>query len=144
MKGTVSLLSRPSGVRGGRDSEPDAEVRARREATRVTLRPRIGSRASPCKPSRLYLGALVPYEPRVRILSAALLPLILLVPSATEAQPKPKTEFKNGPVGKAVPPCGARILPLVEGNRWTYGFIAAPISPREDLAKLSPSQPSQV
>src|SRR5512144_2683110 len=138
MKGTVSLLSRPSGVRGGRDSEPDAEVRARREATRVTLRPRIRSRASPCKASRLYLGASVPYEPRVRILSAAFLPLILLVPSATQAQPQkapaaqppkapaaqpPKApEFAKGPVGKALGACGARILPLVEGNQWTYTF----------------------
>jgi hypothetical protein len=80
----------------------------------------------------------------VRILSAALLPLILLVPSVTEAQPKAKTEFTNGPVGKAVPPCGARIMPLVEGNRWTYGFVAAPTPPRDDVAKLSPSQPSQI
>lgn len=68
----------------------------------------------------------------------------MLVPSVSEAQPKPKTEFKNGPVGKAVPPCGARMLPLVEGNQWTYGFIAAPIPPRSDLAKLSPSQPSKI
>jgi len=85
----------------------------------------------------------VPYEPRVRILSAALLPLILLVPSVTEAQVK-KVEFTKGPVGKAVPACGARILPLVEGNQWTYVFIQAPTPPRDDLAKLIPSQPQQV
>ena len=86
----------------------------------------------------------MPYEPRVRISSAALLPLILLVPSVTEAQPKPKVEFTKGPVGKAVPACGARILPLVEGNQWTYVFIQAPTGPRDDLAKLTPSQPQQV
>jgi hypothetical protein len=127
-------------------------------------------RASPCKPSRLYLGAGVPYEPRVRILSATtLLPLILLVPSATEAQPKDaqpkdaqpkdaqpkdaqakKPEYTKGPVGKAPAPCGAKILPLVEGNKWTYGFIAAhdrtgaTVAPREELVKLSPSEPQQI
>ena len=85
----------------------------------------------------------MPYEPGVRIPGAALLPLILLVPSVTEAQPK-KVEFTKGPVGKAVPACGARILPLVEGNQWTYVFIQAPTGPRDDLAKLTPSQPQQV
>jgi hypothetical protein len=107
----------------------------------------IRMRASPCKPSRLYLGAGVPYEPRVRILGAAFLlitgPLMLLVPSVTEAQKK-KVEYLKGPVGKAAAPCGARILPLIEGNKWTYGFIASPVPPRDDLVKLLPSQPSQV
>ena len=79
----------------------------------------------------------------MRIRSAALLPLILLVPSVTEAQKK-RTELVNGPVGKAAPACGAKILPLVEGNKWTYGFVAAPVAPPADLAKLLPSQPSQV
>jgi len=65
------------------------------------------------------------------------------VPSVTEAQPK-KVEFTKGPVGKAVPACGARILPLVEGNQWTYVFIQAPTGPRDDLNKLTPSQPQQV
>jgi hypothetical protein len=85
----------------------------------------------------------VPYEPRVRILSAAFLPLILLVPSLTEAQKK-KDQPINGPVGKAVAACGAKILPLVEGNQWTYGFVAAPIQPPPELQKLLPSQPSQI
>ena len=86
----------------------------------------------------------MPYEPRVRILSAALLPLILLVPSVTEAQPKKKPEFIKGPIGKTLGACGARILPLVEGNQWTYGFVAAPTEPRPDLAKLSPSEPQEI
>jgi hypothetical protein len=119
-------------------------------------------RASPCKSSRLYLGAWVPYEARVRISSAVLLPLILLVPAGTQAQPKAtpappaptqspqKTDFKKGPVGKAVAPCGVKILPLVEGNQWTYGHIAAhdrtgaPIPPREDFAKREPIEPSKI
>lgn len=97
---------------------------------------------------------------------SALFPLILLVPSVTaaqpaqppaqpkdaskEAQPAKKAEFVKGPVGKAVPACGAKILPLVEGNQWTYGHIAAhdrkgePVLPREELKKLSPTEPSKI
>jgi len=67
----------------------------------------------------------------------------LLVPSVTHAQRR-RAELPKGPVAKAPSACGARILPLVEGNQWTYGFVQAPIPPRDDLAKLLPSQPSQV
>lgn len=81
----------------------------------------------------------------MRILSAAFLPLLLLAPSISEAQPKKKPEpIPNGPVGKAVGACGVRILPLVEGNSWTYGFVAAPTQPPPDLIKLMPSQPSEI
>jgi hypothetical protein len=88
----------------------------------------------------LYVRAVVPYEPRVRILSTVVLPLILLVPSVTLAQKK----SPNGPVGKATGACGARILPLVEGNQWTYEFVASDAPPRDDLQKLMPSQPMKV
>ncbi|HEU4730249.1 MAG TPA: hypothetical protein VFT22_20270, partial [Kofleriaceae bacterium] len=67
----------------------------------------------------------------MRILGAALLPLILLVPSVSDAQKK-KIEYVKGPVGKAPAPCGARIMPLIEGNKWTYGFVASPVPPRDD------------
>ena len=80
----------------------------------------------------------------MRILSAAFLPLILLLPSVTEAQKKKAEPLPAGPVGKAAAACGAKILPLVEGNKWTYGFVAAPTQPPPDLQKLMPSQPSQV
>jgi hypothetical protein len=63
------------------------------------------------------------------------------VPSVTEAQSKKPV---NGPVGKATGACGARILPLVEGNRWTYGFVQSDATPPPDLAKLMPTQPSSV
>jgi len=89
----------------------------------------------------------VPYEPRVRILSAAFLPLILVSvirPTASEAQKKKVEMPPAGPVGKAAGACGARILPLVEGNKWTYGFVAAPISPPPELQKLMPSEPNQI
>jgi hypothetical protein len=79
----------------------------------------------------------------VRICRAAVLPLILLVPAITWAQKK-KPEFVAGPVGKAPPPCGAKILPLVEGNQWTYGFKASEFPVRDDLQKLMPIQPNTV
>jgi hypothetical protein len=80
----------------------------------------------------------------------------LLVPSQSEAQKpaakpadakadaKKKIEYVKGPVGKAPATCGATVLPLVEGNHWTYGFVVSPSPPRDDLAKLLPSQPSSV
>ncbi|TMQ09990.1 MAG: hypothetical protein E6J90_32590 [Deltaproteobacteria bacterium] len=85
----------------------------------------------------------------MRTLGAALFPLILLASSTTAAQkkgpdPKKKTEYTKGPVGKAPAPCGARILPLVEGNKWTYEFVESGLPPREDMVKLSPSQPMEV
>jgi hypothetical protein len=87
----------------------------------------------------------------VRTLGAVLLPLILLVPAAALAQKKAgagdakkKIEYTKGPVGKAVAPCGAKILPLIEGNRWTYGFVESGVPPRDDLLKLTPSQPMEV
>jgi hypothetical protein len=79
----------------------------------------------------------------VRILGAVVLPLVLLVPAASEAQRK-KQEYTKGPTGKATGACGARILPLIEGNKWTYGFVQAPVQQREDLAKLLPSQPMEI
>jgi hypothetical protein len=79
----------------------------------------------------------------VRILGAALVPLILLVPAATQAQRK-KTEYIKGPVGKAPAPCGAKILPLVEGNKWTYSFVESGAAPPSDLVKLMPSEPNQI
>jgi hypothetical protein len=78
----------------------------------------------------------------VRILGAVVLSLILLPPAA-EAQKK-RGDFTKGPVGKAAPACNAKILPLVEGNKWTYGFVAAPIPPRDEMVKLSPSQPMEI
>jgi len=91
----------------------------------------------------------VPYEPGVRILGTAFVSLILLVPAVTVAQPargpaKKKTDYVKGPVGKAVATCGAKILPLVEGNKWTYGYVESGVPPRDDLLKLTPSEPSQI
>lgn len=87
----------------------------------------------------------------MRIAGAALVPLILLVPPAAEAQKKAappagqkKVEYTKGPVGKAPAPCGAKILPLIEGNKWTYGFVESGLTPPAELLKLTPSQPSQI
>jgi hypothetical protein len=75
--------------------------------------------------------------------------MILLVSSSTAAQKKTgaadaKKSPPKGPVGKAVAPCGAKILPLVEGNRWTYAFVQSGVAPRDDLLKLMPAQPMEI
>jgi hypothetical protein len=64
----------------------------------------------------------------------------VLLPSVSHAQRRPS----SAPVGKAAGACGAKILPLVEGNRWTYEFVASDAPPREDLLKLTPSQPATI
>jgi hypothetical protein len=46
--------------------------------------------------------------------------------------------------GKAAPACGAKILPLVVGNTWTYNPVAAPTSLPEAMQRLAPSQPKQI
>jgi hypothetical protein len=92
----------------------------------------------------------------VRILGAVLvslplaLALTLIAPTAqaqkrtTVATATKKVEYTKGPVGKTAGACGAKILPLVEGNKWTYGFVESGLPPRDDLTKLMPAEPSQI
>jgi hypothetical protein len=92
----------------------------------------------------------------VRILGAVLvslpltLALTLIAPTAqaqkrtTVAAATKKVEYTKGPVGKTAGACGAKILPLVEGNKWTYGFVESGLPPRDDLTKLMPAEPSQI
>lgn len=92
----------------------------------------------------------------MRILGAVLvslpltLSLTLIAPTAqaqkraTVAAATKKVEYTKGPVGKTAGACGAKILPLVEGNKWTYGFVESGLPPRDDLTKLMPAEPSQI
>ena len=97
----------------------------------------------------------MPYENWVRIPGAVLVPLTLLVPAATAApaqaqkktaaaEAKKKVEYTKGPTGKTAGACGSKILPLVEGNQWTYGFVASGSEPPPELAKLLPSEPGSI
>lgn len=72
---------------------------------------------------------------------------LALLPSVAHAAPDAAPAAagaKKGPIGKAAPACGAKILPLVEGNVWTYEAVASPTPPRDDLARLSPLQPKKI
>jgi hypothetical protein len=40
--------------------------------------------------------------------------------------------------------CGVKILPLAEGNQWTYSAVAAPLPPEEAIKRLSPAQPKTI
>ncbi|HEX3482001.1 MAG TPA: hypothetical protein VHT91_43605 [Kofleriaceae bacterium] len=62
---------------------------------------------------------------------------------AGAAQAK-KVEYAKGPTGKTPGACGAKILPLVEGNQWTYGFVASGTEPPPELVKLLPSEPGTI
>lgn len=68
---------------------------------------------------------------RMPLLVAAL----VLVPVVASARPKDN--------GKA-PACGVKLLPLVEGNTWTYNAIAAPVPPPDAIRRLSPEEPKAI
>ncbi|MBA3397410.1 MAG: hypothetical protein H0T89_32590 [Deltaproteobacteria bacterium] len=59
----------------------------------------------------------------------------------SDAAPKKKGAAAGG---KAGPACGAKVLPLVVGNSWTYHQAPAPAALPENLARLAPAQPKQI
>jgi hypothetical protein len=72
---------------------------------------------------------------------AALLGLLVLAPAAIAAPTPHAKALGNGPVSKSPPACGAKILPLVLGNKWTYESVAAPQAAIEAIAKIAPPTP---
>ena len=58
----------------------------------------------------------------------ALLAVVLLLPAAAEARPKKKAKAAKAGAG-GVWACGVRMLPLLEGNQWTYNSVPAPLPP---------------
>jgi hypothetical protein len=71
-----------------------------------------------------------------------LLAALALVPAVASAGPKQQAA-KAAALGKG-PACGAKVLPLVAGNQWTYNPIAAPVPPPEQIRRLSPTQPKAI
>jgi hypothetical protein len=69
-----------------------------------------------------------------------LLAALALVPAVAGA--KPKDDAKAG--ASKAPACGAKVLPLAEGNQWTYNSIAAPVPPPDAIKRLSPAQPKAI
>ncbi|HEU0029256.1 MAG TPA: hypothetical protein VFQ53_01400 [Kofleriaceae bacterium] len=69
----------------------------------------------------------------------ALAALALGAPDSTFAAPKKAAAGKP-----TVGACGAKVLPLVVGNQWTYSPIAAPQPIARELEKLAPAQPKQI
>src|SRR5262245_43870892 len=74
--------------------------------------------------------------------------LVALLPSLALAGPKKTGDAagapKTGPVAKTLGPCGAKVLPLVEGNSWTYSMVPAPAPPDDHIKRLVPPQPKTV
>jgi hypothetical protein len=72
----------------------------------------------------------------------ALLAVVLLLPAVAEARPKKKAvKAKAGGGGFA---CGVRVLPLVEGNQWTYNPIPAPLPAPDAIKRIAPAQPKSI
>ena len=74
--------------------------------------------------------------------------LVVLVPSLALAAPKKGgVQAKGaltGPVAKAPAVCGAKIMPMSEGNQWTYTALAAPTPAPDQIKRLAPAQPKSV
>lgn len=81
----------------------------------------------------LYAGSRVPYDRgpmRRTVLAPALvaLPVLIAAPSLAVAKPKAGA-------------CGSTILPLAEGNTWTYQTVAAPLPAEPAIVRISPPLP---
>ena len=68
------------------------------------------------------------------------LALALLVPAVAAGGPKKTLVVTTGPTAKGPGACGAKVLPLAEGNEWTYSSVAAPTPPSDQIKRLSPKQ----
>ncbi|HTR51172.1 MAG TPA: hypothetical protein VMJ10_10735 [Kofleriaceae bacterium] len=73
--------------------------------------------------------------------------VLALVPAAAFANgPKggggsAKSDIKTtGATTHNLGACGARVLPLTEGNVWTYGQVLAPLPPDDKVKRISPPQ----
>lgn len=72
---------------------------------------------------------------------------VALAPVVSEARPRSQpadAKGGSGPVGKAAPACGAKVLPLVEGNTWRYNSVAAPQPADQAIARIAPAQPNTI
>ena len=71
---------------------------------------------------------------------SALIATALLAPALAVAGPK-----KDAGAAKQSPPaCGVKLLPLVEGNTWTYENVAAPMPPEDAIKRIAPEPPKSV
>lgn len=83
----------------------------------------------------------------MRTSALAALAALALVPAVATARPRPQqadAKAGSGPTGKAAPACGAKVLPLVEGNSWTYVSIAAPLPADDQIKRIAPGQPKKI
>jgi hypothetical protein len=72
---------------------------------------------------------------------------VALVPAAAMARPRPQVadaKAGGGPTGKSAPACGAKVLPLVLGNSWTYISIPSPLPPDDQIKRIAPGQPKKI
>lgn len=71
---------------------------------------------------------------------------VALAPAAGAAPRSQPADAKAGagPKGKAAPACGAKVLPLVEGNMWRYTMIPAPAPAETAIARIAPAQPNEI
>jgi hypothetical protein len=80
-------------------------------------------------------------------LAAALSFVALGLAPAASARPRPQpadAKAGSGPTSKTAPACGAKVLPLAEGNTWTYVAIPAPLPADDQIKRIAPGQPKEI
>src|SRR5262249_40019231 len=65
--------------------------------------------------------------------------LLALAPTAALAKGAPKEPAAGGKVQNA---CGVHVLPLAEGNQWTYNWVAPKDPATPDNARIAPPAPT--
>ena len=71
---------------------------------------------------------------------SALIATVLLAPALAVAGPKKDA----GAAAKTPPACGVKLLPLVEGNTWTYSNVAAAMPAEDAIKRISPEPAKEI
>lgn len=74
----------------------------------------------------------------------ALLAAVLLLPVAADARPHKKAAKAAKAGAGGGPACGVRVLPMVEGNQWTYNPVPAPLPAPDAVKRIAPAQPKSL
>jgi len=78
------------------------------------------------------------------LVAILVVPALALAGGPKKAGTAAPTGLKAGPKATTLGPCGAKVLPLVEGNEWTYAAVGSPAAPTDQIKRISPIQPKTV
>jgi hypothetical protein len=80
----------------------------------------------------------------MRLRIPALLAAAALVLPAGSSEARPRKRAASGKAAPTGAACGVKILPLVQGQAWTYAPIVAPLPPPDAVKRIAPHQPKEI